>query len=693
MPGTNGADIVSLYAERGMRFVFWPQNGDDKGPKIPDWPKKTYTPKDYQPGLRVGLLTGYELAPGQWLHDIDIDWAPGAKIALQFLPPTDFIFGRTSKKWSHCFYLLPECLPTFKYEDIDKSSLIELRGSKLDGHVGFQTMAPPSKWSKGELHEDLLFVKDGIPSPTSVTLLRNCVRLSATGMIFAKHFGHNGFGHDVRLAWAGYLLRLGVAPDELIRMGEAISEYCNNIEVADVRRVVESTVAALKQDGKKVKGAPSLMRLLGNKNGPLIIQQINRWFDQDGDFVRTDKGVIVKDHQENIIRALSLLNVELSYDEFSERMLIDRHLRLDDYNMNELWFRIDSAFKFRPTDTFFAKMVAKIAMDNPFHPARDYFAELVWDGTPRLDTWLIDYAGAPDTTYVRFVSSIPLIAAVRRIRQPGCKYDEMLVLEGTQGMNKSSALRALCPVPDWFSDDLPLNVDSKRIIESTLGKMIIESSDLAGKRKTEVELLKAMLSRQVDGPVRMAYGRLSTERPRQFVIIGTTNSDAYLMDITGARRMWPVKIQGFNVEGIIRDRDQLWAEAATREANGESIRLPEEMWPVAAQEQEHRREEDPWEDDLRAAVSAIIPDTEGKRRVAVSTLFEWLKLPVERRDRAGSRRIAEIMQRLGFRKTTVRISGAAPAAGYITDRTDALERTEEPEEITDVPIRKEDAPF
>ena len=113
---------------------------------------------------------------------------------------------------------------------------------------------------------------------------------------------------------------------------------------------------------------------------------------------------------------------------------------------------------------------------------RAYLARLTWDGRPRLDRWLVTYAGAPDTDYVRAVSALPLLAAVRRIRQPGAKFDELLVLESKQGKGKSTALQALCGVDEWFSDGLPLGVDAKLVIEHTTGKWIIEAAELQGNR-------------------------------------------------------------------------------------------------------------------------------------------------------------------------------------------------------------------
>jgi predicted P-loop ATPase len=261
---------------------------------------------------------------------------------------------------------------------------------------------------------------------------------------------------------------------------------------------------------------------------------------------------------------------------------------------------------------------------------------------------LVNYAGAADTEYVRAVGALPLLAAVRRIRTPGAKFDELLILESRQGTGKSSALRALCPVDDWFSDDLPLGVDAKLVIERTAGKWLLEASELHGQRGRATETLKAFLSRQVDGPVRLAYGRLSVTVPRQFVIIGTTNQrTSYLKDATGARRFWPVSIKAVELAALQRDREQLWAEAQQRE-QGASLRLPTKLWATAAVEQEARRAVDPWEDELGPLLEG-----NGITRVttiAVEAIWEKLGVAANQRDNRDADRVAAIMERLGFVK-------------------------------------------
>lgn len=652
----NARERVESYLKEGYRLVFWPAVGDAKGPREPDWPERNYTLDHFHDHYRVGMITGHEIAPGRFVHDVDLDWAEGASVAARLLPPTDFVFGRQSKPLSHCCYTAPVPIPSTRYEDIDRTCLIELRGTTRDGKPGMQTMIPPSVWSKDGRKEPLVFKREGVPSHYETAALIHAVKLSAIAMILARNLGRNGFGHEVRLAWAGCLLNLGYEVEDLVRMGEAISIFCTNTEVNDVRVAVESTAKRLADANLKNKGARALAKALGEK-GKLIVQRIREWSGQHNDFVRNGDGSILRDHADNIRRALDLMGVELSHNTFSDKLLIDQNGErrpLEDSEMTKLWMRIDSEFAFRPTLMYFEKCLQFFAWTNPFHPVKDYLDGLTWDGTPRLDTWLIDTAGASDTPYTRAVSALVLIAAVRRIRQPGAKFDEIVVLESGQGMEKSSALRALCHDPDWFSDDLPLNLSSQQMIERTLGKWIIEAADLAGKRKAEIEQLKAMLSRQVDGPARMAYAHFAVERPRQFILFGTTNSTAYLTDPTGARRFWPVLISRFNVAKVKALRDQLWAEASAREKLGEAIRLHEGLWADASLEQENRREVDPWEPSLRAYLSRV-PVKNGVRVVTTTALWEVLRIDLAERDRAGQVRLSDIMQRLQFSRVKVRV--------------------------------------
>ncbi len=659
-----GRDIVQSYIDRGLQIVTWPGIGNEwKGPRETNWQDKKYTIDDYQEGHRVGIMHGVEMSPGRFVVDVDIDYGPGVEIAKALLPSTQFVWGRASKRVSHCLYTCPDIIPAFAYKDIGKDgrTLIEFRANK------HQVMAPPSVWEKEGKREPLEFVvANDLTFIDSADRLKQRVCYSAIGMLLGIHLGHNGFGHEVRLAWAGYLLRLGVSAEDLTIMGHALSKHCNNTEVGDVKLVIDSTVTNLKSDTKKVMGGPALAKLIG-ANGKAVVTRINEWIGRDLDFQRNKEGQIIPKSQENIRRAVEMLGYSLSYDRFADKLLINGH-HMEDHEVEHIYFMIDHEHHFLPPWDFFQQKIRHLAWQNDFHPVKDYLKALEWDGTPRVNEWLITSAGVEDTEYTRSISAILLIAAVRRIYHPGAKFDELVVWESTtQGVGKSSAAQALCPKPEWFSDDLALNLSSQKLIEATLGKWIIEVSELSGKRKTEQEQLKAMLSRQVDGPARMAYGRFPVERPRHWVLIGTTNSLGYLADATGGRRWWPVKTDKFNIPWIVANRDQLWAEAAVREAAGESIRLPERLWPIAAGKQEERREADPWEDQIRSALLQTPANGDGRKRVPTDSLFLALGIPIEKRDRYMQTRISDIVQRFGFSRTRVRNSEGVVVVGYAQD--------------------------
>ncbi len=156
----------------------------------------------------------------------------------------------------------------------------------------------------------------------------------------------------------------------------------------------------------------------------------------------------------------------------------------------------------------------------------------------------------------------------------------------------------------------------------------------------------------------MAYAHFPVERKRQSILIGSTNGKAYLTDPTGARRFWPVEVVRFDVEGIRRDRDQIWAEALKRERMGESIRLPESLWELAGEHQERRREVDAWEPVLEGLVySRPVWDSSGRVRIPLEDVWVAVQPDPARRDRSGGLRISEIMHRLGFERGTMKLEG------------------------------------
>lgn len=252
--------------------------------------------------------------------------------------------------------------------------------------------------------------------------------------------------------------------------------------------------------------------------------------------------------------------------------------------------------------------VAASAGEIAYHPVRDYLSGLVWDGSPRLDALFIDYLGAPDSVYIRAVTRKSLTAAVARIMAPGIKYDTMPVLIGAQGRHKSTILAKLGGA--WFSDSLK-TFDGKEAMETIQGTWLNEIGEMQAMERSEITSVKAFLSKQADY-YRAAYGRHVSERSRQCVFFGTTNSRDVLTDTTGGRRFWPIDIdEQARSKNVFREldaeRDQIWAEAVVRWRLGETLHLPEALESSARVEQESHRERHPWEGPIEAFLCGQIP--------------------------------------------------------------------------------------
>jgi putative DNA primase/helicase len=289
---------------------------------------------------------------------------------------------------------------------------------------------------------------------------------------------------------------------------------------------------------------------------------------------------------------------------------------------------------------------AAAALDR-FHPVADWLGAQVWDGVKRLDRWLTTVFGAPDDPYHRAIGAKFLIGAARRIRSPGCKMDNMLVIEGPQNLGKSSVVRELFTDP-WFSDSLAHNLAGKDAAIGLRGRWGIELAEIDQIVRNDVETFKAFVTRQVD-IYRPPYGRADISYPRQCVIVGTTNRDDYLRDETGNRRTWVLAAKWADVEWMRVNRDQLWAEAAAREAGRETIWLDDPtILAEATRQQAERLETDVWDDPVRRFV-------EFRESVSMAEIMtEALHIPLERQGMGEQRRVGKILRRGGWTRMIVR---------------------------------------
>lgn len=298
-------------------------------------------------------------------------------------------------------------------------------------------------------------------------------------------------------------------------------------------------------------------------------------------------------------------------------------------------------------DNTINQCLLKIADTNRYHPVRDYLSTLEWDGEARIETWLKDYAGArgPDA-YLRAVSRKVLVAMIRRVMEPGCKFDHVLILEGLQGTGKSTLLARLAD--KWFTDQ-PINLGDKDAILTMQSKWLLELGELSSLNRSEVEAMKAFISQRTDR-IRAPYGRRVEDYPRQMIFVGSTNLDEYLKDETGNRRFWPVRCTGkLDFDGVGRDRDQLFAEALEYYKMGEPLYLEtDELNALAGGEQAQRAEVDEWFGAVADVVNGeMFPRGGFEMRQLADKLVQFNAARLERNDQM---RLAKILRQLGFEK-------------------------------------------
>jgi predicted P-loop ATPase len=331
---------------------------------------------------------------------------------------------------------------------------------------------------------------------------------------------------------------------------------------------------------------------------------------------------------------------KLGYDEMLRAPVWERSRPVTDADIIELQeFLQRVGLRDTGKDTVFSA-AERIARERSYHPVKEYLESLVWDGVSRLDTWLSIYLGAEKTPYTQGVGRMFLISMVARIFRPGCKVDHMLILEGPQGVLKSTVCAILGG--QWFSDALPEVGSGKDVSQHLRGKWLIEVSELHAMNRAEATLLKSFITRDTER-YRPSYGRLEVIEPRQCVFIGTTNREAYLRDETGGRRFWPTKTGEIDVRALAEDRDQLFAEAVAQ------FRAGKRWWPDRKFEQEHivaeqasRYEGDAWEDPIRDYIR-------NQERVTVGQIAsEALDIETPRIGTADQRRIAAALELFGW---------------------------------------------
>lgn len=376
-----------------------------------------------------------------------------------------------------------------------------------------------------------------------------------------------------------------------------------------------------------------------------------------------DKGVLlpVLDNVVSILANDERWAGVIAYDEMGGRVM---KLRPPPFERGEVgeWMDIDDArlehwlattFKLRrlSSDTL-AKAVLLAADAHRYHEVRDYLRGLVWDGEPRVATWLFTYLGAEPTDYCKAVATKWMVGAVARAMRAGCKMDNVLILEGDQGLGKSTALKVL--FQPWFTD-AAFELGSTDGYQIMRGMWCVELAELDGFNRAEASRSKAFFTRTEDR-YRNPYGRKPVTIPRNCVFSGTVNHDTYLKDDTGNRRYWPVRVREkaqavIQLDDLARDRDQLWAEALQLYEGGTEWWVRASEFARYEQEQDKRFIGDAFESRIKRWLQEPKEGAEPMNFVRLDQVMQHaLHMEPAKMTLVEQQRVGRLMTRIGWKR-------------------------------------------
>lgn len=305
---------------------------------------------------------------------------------------------------------------------------------------------------------------------------------------------------------------------------------------------------------------------------------------------------------------------------------------------------------FNATDILVGRVISSVCKNNTYNSLQDYLKKLMWDGKPRIDKLFVYYCRAKDTEYHRLVGRKFCISAVARALKPGSKVDNMIILEGKQGIKKSTFIETLFG-ENFFTDHLD-TLGSKECVQQMIGKWGIELAELHNLESVSDNLKKGFISRKTD-KIRLPYDKNTTDIPRTCVFIGTTNqvNGTYLTDSTGERRYWPVICSGMNLDAVRKDRDQIWAEAVKAFRSDEKWYFEGADNKMVKEEQQQRTVIDPLTDKIMSFVDA-------KHSVTVAEILEeCLNLSYDKFTRSIEMRVSNILKLEGWEKSRKMYNG------------------------------------
>lgn len=343
------------------------------------------------------------------------------------------------------------------------------------------------------------------------------------------------------------------------------------------------------------------------------------------------------------IRGLPELGKNLRFNEMTQEIEW-RGKPIEDPDIVDIRLLLERE-NYQPQERDVRPAVDRVCRESSYNPVVDYLTPLKWDGTKRLYRWMQTLLGAPDTPFVQLVGPKVLIAAVARAMEPGCKVDTIVVLEGDQGLKKSSAVAVLFGA-EHTAESVSVFDQHNKMVMQMMGAWCVELAEFVAVIRKDQNAVKGLISMRNDKVV-LPYAKSASNHPRRCIFFGTINPDevGYLTDSTGNRRYWPVSVTRIDLEGIADKRDQLWAEAYHLYREGERWWLEGEENDLAEAETAERQELDAWAPVLADKLSSLTEVTSDR------ALTE-LGIPHERKDKRAQMRVAKALKEIGFTSKT-----------------------------------------
>lgn len=339
------------------------------------------------------------------------------------------------------------------------------------------------------------------------------------------------------------------------------------------------------------------------------------------------------------IRGLPELGKNLRFNEMTQEIEW-RGKPIEDPDVVDIRLLLERE-NYQPQDRDVRPAIDRVCRESAYNPVVDYLTPLKWDGTKRLHRWMQTLLGAPDTPFVQLVGPKVLISAVARAMEPGCKVDTIVVLEGDQGLKKSSAIATLFG-EEYTAESVSLFDQHSKMVMQMMGAWCVELAEFVAVIRKDMNAVKGLISMRSDRVV-LPYAKSASTHPRRCIFFGTINPDdmGYLTDGTGNRRYWPVSVTKIDIAGIIEKRDQLWAEAYHLYREGERWWLDGDENALAEVETSERQEQDAWAPVLAEKLAMV-------DEVTSDIALTQLGIPHERKDKRAQMRVAKALKEIGF---------------------------------------------